>query len=136
MSKKKAAVKKPARRSRSVKSSRGTRKPTTAAAKRVPPAVNIYVYRHEVENNPNNAPLIVDIPIAVGRGKHPARPSFVGFTAEMNDDQWPDQFAFRVVSLDNTSVRVMVSRIDKGSSDMSWGAKLVVHVLVVTDEIR
>lgn len=64
---------------------------------------------------------------------HPSRPSFVGFTAEMSEEHWPDQFAFRIVSLDNTSVRVMISRIDNGSNDMTWGATLVVHVLVVAD---
>ena len=84
-----------------------------------------------MHGNSSNAPLIVDIPIAEGRGEHPRRPSFVGFTAEMADEQWPDQFAFRLISLDNSTVRVMISRIDNGSPEQGWGATLVVHVLVV-----
>jgi hypothetical protein len=73
----------------------------------------------------------VDIPIAEGRGLSPARPAMVSFTAEMSEEQWPDQFAFRVVSLQGNSVRVMVSRVDKGSPEQGWGVKLIIHVLVV-----
>ena len=136
MSKKKATTtRKTARPPRPAK----TAKPMPASRTRktthfMPPsASSIHVYRHEIANNTTNAPLIVDIPIAAGRGERPSRPSFVGFTAEMSAEHWPDQFAFRIVSLDNASVRVMISRIDNGSNDMTWGATLVVHVLVVTD---
>ena len=116
------------------------RKAKQAAASSNPPAktsipqaqsAGIHVYLHEVYDNPNNAPLIVDIPIAAGRGKNLPRPSFVSFTAEMPDEQWPDQFAFRVISLEAASVRVMISRIDKGLPELNWGAKLIVRVLVV-----
>lgn len=140
MSKKKATTtSKAARSPRSVKTAKPTqarrmRKATTAHFM-PPPASKIHVYRHEIASNTANAPLIVDIPIAAGRGKQPSRPSFVGFTAEMSEDHWPDQFAFRIVSLDNASVRVMISRIDNGSNDMTWGATLVVHVLVVADAV-
>ena len=141
MSKKKPAVKKKtARPPRSIspakaKLARPAGKRTTTGLKLPPAAGNMHVYRHEVESNPNNAPLIVEIPIAAGRGEHPTRPSFVGFTAEMTEEHWPDQFAFRIIALDNTKVRVMISRIDKGSNDIGWGAKLVVHVLVVADAV-
>ena len=101
-----------------------------------PLAARIYAYRHEVASNPDNAPLIADIPIAAGRGEHPRRPSFVAFTAEMAEEHWPDQFAFRIIALESTTVRVMISRIDKGSQDLGWGAKLVVHVLVIADASR
>jgi hypothetical protein len=141
MSKKKAATnKKSARPSRLVKPAKAKRavragKPTTARGKLLPPAGNIHAYRHEVASNPENAPLIVDIPIAAGRGEHPSRPTFVGFTAEMAEEHWPDQFAFRIVSLEAASVRVMISRVDKGSADLGWGARLVVHVLVIADAV-
>ncbi|HQU42801.1 MAG: hypothetical protein B7Z73_02420 [Planctomycetia bacterium 21-64-5] len=101
-----------------------------------PPSAEMHVYRHEVESNPAHASLIVEIPIAAGRGEHPCRPSFVGFTAEMNEEHWPDQFAFRILSLEDTTVRVMISRIDQGPQERSWGAKLVVHVLVIADAAR
>lgn len=138
MSKKKApAKKKPSTKSAASKAVRAKRTVSTgqqtARPEFQPPAAKIHVYRHEVDSNPNNAPLVVDIPMAAGRGQSPASPSFVGFTAEMSEEHWPDQFAFRIISLDSTTVRVMISRIDKGSDGMSWGAKLVVHVLVVSD---
>ncbi|MGH7136135.1 MAG: hypothetical protein ACREHD_10365, partial [Pirellulales bacterium] len=91
----------------------------------------IHVYRHEVGENATDAPLVVDLPIAAGRGEHPPRPAFVGFTAEMAEEYWQDQFAFRVISLDGGSVRVMISRVDKGSPDLAWGERLFVQVLVV-----
>jgi hypothetical protein len=91
----------------------------------------MHVYRYEIDDNPNHAPLIVDIPIAEGRGENPPRPAFVSFTAEMAEEEWPDQFAFRVTSLQGHAVRVMVSRIDKGCHEQSWGVRLVIHALVV-----
>lgn len=96
-----------------------------------PIATGMYFYRQEIESNTSNAPLVVDIPIGEGRGEHPLRPSFVGFSAEMGEEQWPDQFAFRIISLSETTVRVMISRVDKNSHEQSWGARLVVHVFVV-----
>jgi hypothetical protein len=137
MAKKKATTKKPA-----PKASRPTKKSSVRQAapkserrsnrsQRQPRATDIHVYWHEIDGNPNNAPLIVDVPIAEGRGKNPPRPSMVSFTAEMSDEQWPDQFAFRVISLEGDSVRVMVSRIDKGTQEQGWGVKLVIHLLVV-----
>lgn len=102
-------------------------------SERQPQATEIHVYRHEIDGNPTNAPLIVDIPIAEGRGANPPRPATVSFTAEMSQQQWPDQFAFRVVSLAGGSVRVMVSRVDKGSPEQGWGVKLIVHVLVIDE---
>ncbi|HVX12391.1 MAG TPA: hypothetical protein VHC22_14510 [Pirellulales bacterium] len=102
----------------------------TAVTARPSPAGTFHVFRHEIDGNPTNGPLIVEIPIAAGRGDHPQKPSFVGFSAEMNEEHWPDQFAFRIISLEATSVRVMVSRVDKDSPDMGWGVTLVVHVLV------
>lgn len=57
----------------------------------------------------------------------------VNFTAEMSEEQWPDQFAFRVISLEGGSVRVLVSRVDKGSPEQGWGEKLIIHVLVVDE---
>ncbi|HET6880191.1 MAG TPA: hypothetical protein VFI31_08555 [Pirellulales bacterium] len=110
------------------------KKAAKAAATATPVITNspsIHVYRHEIDENPINAPLVVEIPIAQGRGEEPSRPSFVGFMAEMSDEYWQDQFAFRIVSLTADSVRVMVSRVDKGSPDMGWGVKLIVQVLVV-----
>lgn len=91
----------------------------------------MHVYRHEIGENLSNAPLIVDLPIADGRGEKPSAPSFVGFTAEMAEEYWQDQFAFRIISLGGDSVRVMISRIDKGSPELGWGVKLAVQVLVV-----
>jgi hypothetical protein len=135
MAKKKAATKKAGltkrTRSASVKSARQPTQIRPASAP--PPATRVYCYRHEIENNPSNASLVVDIPIAEGRGEQPVRPSFVGFTAEMGEEHWPDQFAFRIISLSETTVRVMVSRVDKNSADLSWGVKLAVQVLVVCD---
>lgn len=109
------------------------RKLAKAVVKRQPQATGFHVYRHEIDGNPTNAPLIVDISIAEGRGANPPRPATVSFTAEMSDEYWPDQFAFRVVSLQGNSVRVMVSRVDKGSAEQGWGVKLVIHVLVVDE---
>jgi hypothetical protein len=43
----------------------------------------------------------------------------------MAEEHWPDQFAFRIVALEASSCRVMISRVDKGSSESSWGAKLI-----------
>jgi hypothetical protein len=113
----------------------GSKRPTRPSEKQQP-AAQMFVYRHEVDGNPGNAPLIVDILIAAGRGGHPSRPTFVGFTAEMAEEHWPDQFAFRIVALEAASVRVMISRVDKGSAELSWGAKLVVHVLVIANASR
>lgn len=96
-----------------------------------PVAAGMYFYQHEIESNTSNAPLVVDIPIGEGRGEQPVRPSFVGFSAEMGEEHWPDQFAFRIIALAETTVRVMISRVDKNSQEQGWGAKLVVHVCVV-----
>lgn len=109
---------------------------TKSASKQEPRAEGTYVYRHEIDGHPDNTPLIVDIPIAAGRGENPARPSYVGFTAEMAEEEWPDQFAFRVVSLDGRHVRVMISRVDKGAQELGWGVKLIVNVLVVAPAAR
>lgn len=79
--------------------------------------------------------MIVDLPIAAGRGKSPPRPSFVGFTAEMAEEYWLDQFAFRILALEGDSVRVMISRVDKGSPELGWGVKLMVQVLVVESPV-
>ena len=137
MSKKKVTEKKPATKaSRSVK--KASAKPAAPQSKPVrnlsehpPRLAEIHAYSHAIHGNPDNAPLIVDIPIAQGRGEHPPRPSFVSFTAEMSEEHWPDQFAFRVISLEGRSVRVMISRIDKDSQELGWGVTLIVHVLVV-----
>ena len=108
---------------------------TKSAAKPSARPEATYVYRHEIDGNPEGAPLVVDIPIAAGRGANPARPTYVGFTAEMAEEEWPDQFAFRVISLDGGSVRVMISRVDKGAQELGWGVKLIVHVLVVAPAV-
>jgi hypothetical protein len=137
MSKKKVTAKEPApkasRPAKIVSSEQTALKTKSAAnaAKTKPQSAETHVYRHEIDGNPNNAPLIVDIPIAEGRGENPPRPTFVGFTAEMSEEHWPDQFAFRVISLDARTVRVMISRVDKGSPELGWGVRLVVQVLVV-----
>lgn len=102
-----------------------------SASKQAAGAESTYVFRHEIDGHPDNTPLIVDIPIMAGRGENPARPSYVGFTAEMAEEEWPDQFSFRVVALDGRRVRVMISRVDKGAQELGWGVKLIVHVLVV-----
>jgi len=139
MAKKKAAAQKSApQASRSPKSSSAKQpdlapKQAKVRAERQPQAAGIHVYRHEIDGNPTNAPLIVDIPIAEGRGPNPHRPAMVSFTAEMPEEQWPDQFAFRVVSLEGSSVRVMVSRVDKGLPEQGWGVKLIIHVLVIDE---
>ena len=104
-----------------------------ARPERQPQSTGIRAYRYEIDGNSTNAPLIVDIPIAKGRGANPPRPAAVSFTAEMPEEQWPDQFAFRIVSLEGSNVRVMVSRVDKGSPEQGWGVKLVIHVLVVDE---
>lgn len=135
MSKKKAAPKKSAAgsadRSQGKKAPQRANKNPPAAAASAWGAANIHVFRHEIQENPNNAPLVVEIPIAEGRGDAAPVPAFVGFTAEMSEECWPDQFAFRLVSLSGASARVMISRVDKGSAELAWGVKLVVHVLVV-----
>ena len=137
MSKKKVAAKKPApKASRSVKKASAKpaaseSKPARNVSERPPRLAEMHAYSHAIHGNPNNAPLIVDIPIAQGRGDNPRRPSFVSFTAEMSEEHWPDQFAFRVISLEGRSVRVMISRIDKDSQELGWGVTLIVHVLVV-----
>lgn len=139
MAKKKVAAKKPApKASRSPKSptekrTAPGRKLAKARVARQPQAPGFHVYRHEIDGNPTNAPLIVEIAIAEGRGPNPSRPATVSFTAEMSDEYWQDQFAFRVVSLEGGRVRVMVSRVDKGSPEQGWGVKLVIHVLVVDE---
>ena len=120
-----------AKKAPSVTRAAPARKLAKAAVKRQLQATGFHVYRHEIDGNPTNAPLIVDIPIAEGRGPRPPRPATVSFTAEMAEVQWPDQFAFRVVSLEGSSVRVMISRVDKGSPEQGWGVKLVIYVLVV-----
>ena len=102
-------------------------------SERQPQTPGFHVYRHEIDGNPTGAPLIVDIQIAEGRGPNPARPATVSFTAEMSEEQWPDQFGFRIILLAGASVRVMVSRVDKGSPEQGWGVKLVIHVLVVDE---
>ncbi|HVA51752.1 MAG TPA: hypothetical protein VNH11_35755 [Pirellulales bacterium] len=142
MAKKKAAAKnksisRPSPRQTQAKSEHVPSESTLATkpAGPQPPSAEMYVYRHEVESNPAHAPLIVDIPIAAGRGERPSRPSFVGFTAEMNEEQWPDQFTFRILSLEGATVRVMISRIDQGPQERTWGAKLIVHVLVIADAV-
>jgi hypothetical protein len=141
MAKKKAAPKKktdsPAPRVQTKKKATKTAvaaAPAASSSLAQPRSPQIHVYRHEIPENPTHASLVVDIPIAAGRGDAPPVPSYVGFTAEMSEEYWQDQFAFRVVSLSGGSVRVMISRIDKSSSDLSWGVKLVVHVLVVDGE--
>lgn len=136
MSKKKVAKKSAPKVSRSVKKASAKpaaseSKPARNLSERPPRLANIHAYSHAIHDNPNNAPLIVEIPIAAGRGENPPRPSFVSFTAEMSEEHWPDQFAFRVISLEGRTVRVMISRIDKDSQELGWGVKLVVHVLVV-----
>jgi hypothetical protein len=93
--------------------------------------VEIHTYRHEVGGNPTNAPLTIDVPISKGRGDEPRMPSFVGFTAELSDENWQDQFVFRMVSLGRATVRVTITRVDRGLEELSWGANLVVHVMVV-----
>lgn len=104
-----------------------------AGVKRRPQAAEFHVYRHEIDGNPTNAPLIVEIAIAEGRGPNPPWPAAVSFTAEMPEEQWPDQFAFRVISLEGSRVRVMVSRVDKGSPEQGWGVKLIIHALVIDE---
>ena len=138
MSKKKSAAKKssptpPRRRKRPSrrKPLRSSKRNPKPADRQPQAAAALHVYRYEIDDNPNNAPLIVDIPIAEGRGENPPRPAFVSFTAEMAEEEWPDQFAFRVTSLQGDGVRVMVSRIDKGCHEQSWGVRLVIHALVV-----
>lgn len=117
----------------SVKQAAPVREPEKARIKQQPQTPGFHVYRHEIDGNPTGAPLIVDIPIAEGRGPTPLRPATVSFTAEMSDEYWQDQFAFRIVSLEGGLVRVMVSRVDKGSPEQGWGVKLVIHVLVVDE---
>ena len=139
MAKKRVTTKKSApkasrsKKAPSVKRAAPARKLAKAVGKLQPQAAGFHVYRHEIDGNPTNAPLIVDIPIAEGRGPNPSRPAAVSFTAEMPEEHWPDQFAFRVVSLTGGSVRVMVSRVDKGSPEQSWGVKLVIYVLVIDE---
>jgi len=96
-----------------------------------PQNVEIHTYRHEVGGNPTNAPLTIDIPIGNGRGDEPRMPSFVGFTAEQSDENWQDQFVFRIVSLGRVTVRVRITRVDRGLEEFGWAANLVVHVMVV-----
>lgn len=129
MAKKKAAAKKPAGAPAAPKQIKKAKRPASIATDAGP--VKMHVYHHEILENPNNAPLVVEIPISEGRGENPPTPAFVSFTAEMSEDYWPDQFAFRLVSLSGGSVRVMISRVDKGPAELGWGVKLVVHVLVV-----
>jgi hypothetical protein len=117
----------------SVKRAAPARKLAKARVKQQLQEPGFHVYRHEIDGNPTNAPLIVDIPIAEGRGPNPSRPATVSFTAEMSDEYWQDQFAFRVVSLEGGRVRVMVSRVDKGSPEQGWGVKLIIRVLVVDE---
>lgn len=102
-------------------------RPSAAA----PSMAVVHTYRHEVGGNATHAPLTVDLDISAGRGPRPPKPSFIGFTAEITDEQWPDQFVFRLISLQPGSVRVKITRVDRGLEELSWGANLVVHVLVV-----
>lgn len=102
-------------------------RPSAAAAR----TEKVHTYRHEVGGNLNHASLTVELDISAGRGARPPLPAFVGFTAELADEQWPDQFVFRLISLQPGSVRVKITRIDRGQEELSWGANLVVHVLVV-----
>lgn len=102
-------------------------RPLAAAAR----TEKIHTYRHEIGGNPNHAPLTVELDISAARGARPPLPAFVSFTAELADEQWPDQFAFRLISLQADSVRVKITRVDRGQEELSWGANLVVHVLVV-----
>jgi len=90
-----------------------------------------HCYRHEVGANPHHGALTVEVDISAGRGKHPSPPAFVGFTAEIADEQWPDQFAFRLLSLQSRVARVKITRVDRGLEELSWGDNLIVHVLVV-----
>ncbi len=90
-----------------------------------------HTYRHEIGANPRHEPLTVDLDISGGRGRHPAMPAFVGFTAELADERWPDQFAFRLIRLQNGMARVRITRVDRGLEELSWGDNLIVHVLVV-----
>lgn len=138
MAKKKATRKKkpamsasPPPATNKTKSARVGRAPSAGSRTPEIRSPGIHVYQHEIGENSTNAPLIVDLPIAAGRGKSPPRPAFVGFTAEMADEYWLDQFAFRIISLDGGSVRVMISRVDKGSPELGWGVKVMVQVLVV-----
>jgi len=96
-----------------------------------PQNVEIHTYRHEVGGNPTNAPLTINVPISNGRGDEPRMPSFVGFTAELSDENWQDQFVFRIVSLGRATVRVKITRVDRALEEFGWGANLVVHVMVV-----
>jgi hypothetical protein len=105
--------------------------PVTSVLASQPQGVEIHTYRHEVGGNPTNAPLTIDIPIGEGRGDEPRMPSFVGFIAELSDENWQDQFVFRIVSLGRGTVRVKITRVDRGLEELSWGANLVVNVLVV-----
>jgi hypothetical protein len=52
-------------------------------------------------------------------------------TAELSDENWQDQFVFRIVSLGRVTVRVKITRVDRALEEFSWGANLVVHVMVV-----
>ena len=96
-----------------------------------PRPAEIHTYRHEVGANPGHEPLTVELDISAGRGERPPTPAFVGFTAEIAEEQWPDQFVFRLISLHPHSVRVKITRVDRGLEELSWGANLVVHLLVV-----
>lgn len=90
-----------------------------------------HCYRHEVGANLHHGPLTIDLDISGGRGKRPPLPAFVGFTAEIADEQWPDQFAFRLISLQSGIARVKITRVDRGLEELSWGDNLIVYVLVV-----
>ena len=136
MAKKKRATKSSPQRG-SPKTPAGVRVKPAKRADRDPPAAsptqgrNVHSYRHEVGANPHHGPVTIEVDISAGRGKRPPLPAFVAFTAEIAEEQWPDQFAFRLISLRSDAARVMITRVDRGLEELSWGAHLVVHVLVV-----
>ena len=57
--------------------------------------------------------------------------AFSGHWADLQDNL--EKGRPLIVSLEGNSLRVMVSRVDKGSSEQGWGVKLVVHVLVIDE---
>ncbi|HEX7448451.1 MAG TPA: hypothetical protein VF306_12940 [Pirellulales bacterium] len=135
MAKKKQAAKTSARSARPKVAGRKQAKRVARAAS--PPrgvsehGSKTHGYRHEVGPNPHHGSLTLDLDVSSGRGQHPPMPAFVGFTAEIADERWSDQFAFRLIAIQGGTVRVRITRVDRGLDELSWGANLVVHVLVV-----